>query len=141
MKRRKSGQRDLKKIQAFIETGDVKDAKVKEALEKLVADKQVTSVEQADLVLKAQDFTKDKDLKNALKDADKKVHSKPKTIGTMREYMMWFFAFGLIGLGMQITWQTIRQAGGKAAFIGVVVGGAKAILSFFAVWLFIKGNI
>ena len=87
-----------------------------------MADRQITSVEQADLVLKAQDFTKDKDLKAVFKGADTKVHSKPKTIGVMREYMMWFFAFGLIGLGMQITWQTIRQAGGKAAFIGVVVG-------------------
>lgn len=133
--------RDLKKIQAFIETGDVKDPKVKAALEKLVTDKQITSVDQTDLVLKAQDFTKDKDLKAVFKGADAKVHSKPKTLETMREYMMWFFAFGLIGLGMQITWQTIRQAGGKAAFIGVVVGGAKAILSFFAVWLFIKGTI
>jgi len=133
--------RDLKKIQAFIETGAVTDPKVKAALEKLVADKQVTSVEQTDLVLKAQDFTKDKDLKTAFKDADKKVQAKPKTLEIMREYMMWFFAFGLIGLGMQITWQTIRQAGGKAAFIGVVVGGAKAVLSFFVVWLFIKGSI
>jgi uncharacterized membrane protein YadS len=133
--------RDLKKIQAFIETGDVKDPKVKAALEKLVADRQITSVDQADLVLKAQDFTKEKDLKTALKGADKNVQAKLKTLEMMREYMMWFFAFGLIGLGMQITWQTIRQAGGKAAFIGVVVGGAKAVLSFFAVWLFIKGSI
>ena len=103
MKRRKSGQGILKKIQAFIETGDVKDPKVKESLEKLVADKQITSVDQADLVLKAQDFYKDKDLKAVFKGADTKVHSKPKTRGVMREYMMWFFAFGLIGLGMQIT--------------------------------------
>lgn len=133
--------RDLKKIQAFIETGAVTDPKVKEALEKLVADRQITSVEQTDLVLKAQDFTEDKDLKEAFKGADKKVQASPKTIGIMREYMMWFFAFGLIGLGMQITWSTIRQAGGKAAFIGVVVGGAKAVLSFFAVWLLVKGSI
>jgi len=133
--------RDLKKIQAFIESGAVTDSKVKAALEKLVADRQITSAEQTDLVLKAQDFTKDKDLKNAFKDADKKVQAKPKTLETMREYMMWFFAFGLIGLGMQITWQTIRQAGGKAAVIGVIAGVSKAILSFFAVWLFVKGNI
>ncbi|MEW6738280.1 MAG: YeiH family protein [Nitrospirota bacterium] len=133
--------RDLKKIQAFVESGAVTDPKVKAALEKLVADRQVTSSEQTDLVLKAQDFTKDKDLKKAFKDADKKVQAKPKTLETMREYMMWFFAFGLIGLGMQITWQTIRQAGGKAAVIGVIAGASKAILSFFAVWLFVKGTI
>ncbi|WP_333655591.1 YeiH family protein, partial [Dissulfurispira sp.] len=133
--------RDLKKIQAFVESGAVTDPKVKAALEKLVADRQITSSEQTDLVLKAQDFTKDKDLKAVFKEADKKVQAKPKTLETMREYMMWFFAFGLIGLGMQITWQTIRQAGGKAAVIGVIAGASKAILSFFAVWLFVKGNI
>lgn len=133
--------RDLKKVQVFIESGAVTDPKVKAALEKLVADRQVTGVEQTDLVLKAQDFTKDKDLKKVFKDADKKVQAKPKTLEVMREYMMWFFAFGLIGLGMQITWQTIRQAGGKAATIGVIAGITKAVLSFFVVWLFIKGTI
>jgi uncharacterized integral membrane protein (TIGR00698 family) len=133
--------RDLKKIQAFIESGAVTDPKVKDALQKLVNDKQITSVEQTDLVLKAQDFTPDKDFKKVFKDADKKVRVKPKTLETIREYMMWFFAFGLIGLGMQITWQTIRQAGGKAATIGVIAGASKAILSFFVCWLLIKGTI
>jgi uncharacterized membrane protein YadS len=133
--------RDLKKITAFIESGAVTDPKVKSALEKLVTDKQVTSAEQTDLVLKAQDFTKDKDLKQAFKTADTKVKAKPKTMEMMREYMMWFFAFGLIGLGMQITWATIRQAGGKAALIGVISGVTKAVLSFFVCWLLIKGSI
>jgi uncharacterized integral membrane protein (TIGR00698 family) len=133
--------RDLKKIQALIETGAVTDPKVKEALEKLVANRQITDAEQADLVLKAQDFTTEKDLKDVLKDADKKVQATPGTVKTMREYMMWFFAFGLIGLGMQITWQTIRQAGGKAAVIGVIAGTTKAVLSFFVCWLLIRGSI
>lgn len=133
--------RDLKKIQAFIESGQVTNPEVKAALEKLVADRQITSTAQTDLVLKASDFTEDKDLKKIFKDADKKVQATPKTVKTMREYMMWFFAFGLIGLGMQITWQTIRQAGGKAAVIGVIAGVTKAVLSFFVCWLLIKGTI
>ncbi|MEK6744640.1 MAG: putative sulfate exporter family transporter [Nitrospirota bacterium] len=133
--------RDLKKISAFLETGAVTDPKVKAALGKLVADRQITSAEQTDLVLKAQDFTKEKDLKAAFKEADKLVQAKPATMEMMREYMMWFFAFGLIGLGMQITWQTLRQAGGKAAMIGVVAGITKATLSFFVCWLLIKGSI
>jgi uncharacterized integral membrane protein (TIGR00698 family) len=133
--------RDLKKIQALIESGSVTDPKVREALEKLVTDRQVTSANQTDLVLKAQDFTPDKDMKKVFADADKKVQAKPKTMEMMREYMMWFFAFGLIGLGMQITWSTIRQAGGKAAMIGVVSGVTKAVLSFFVCWLLIKGSI
>jgi uncharacterized integral membrane protein (TIGR00698 family) len=133
--------RDLKKISAFLETGAVTDPKVKAALEKLAADRQITSADQADLVLKAQDFTKEKDLKTAFKEADRLVHTRPATMEMMREYMMWFFAFGLIGLGMQITWQTLRQAGGKAAMIGVVTGITKAVLSFFVCWLLIKGSI
>jgi uncharacterized membrane protein YadS len=56
----------------------------------------------------------------------------------MRDYMVWFFAYGLIGLGMQITWETMRQAGGKAAVIGVIAGASKAILSFFVCLWFIK---
>lgn len=133
--------RDLKKMQAMIESGAITDARVKAAVEKLVADRQVTSSEQTDLVLKAQDFTPDKDMKAAFKNADAKVKTKPKTMEMMREYMMWFFAFGLIGLGMQITWATIRQAGGKAAMIGVFTGIVKATLSFFVCWLLIKGSI
>ncbi len=133
--------RDLKKIQAFVEAGAVTDPAVKGALDKLVADRQITSVDQTDLVLKAQDFTEDKDLKKVFVDAEKKVQAKPQTMEVMREYMMWFFAFGLIGLGMQITWSTIRQAGGKAAVIGVIAGFSKAFLSFFACLWFIKGNI
>jgi len=132
---------DLKKISAFLETGAVTDPKVKAALEKLVADRQITSTEQADLVLKAQDFTDQKDLKKAFVGADTLVQAKPATTEKMRDYMMWFFAFGLIGLGMQITWQTLRQAGGKAAMIGVVAGVTKATLSFFVCWLLIQGSI
>ena len=133
--------RDLKKVQEFIASGRVTSPEVKAALEKLVADRQITSTNQADLVLKASDFTDDKKLKEAFKDADKKVQATPDTIKMMREYMMWFFAFGLIGLGMQITWGTIRQAGGKAAVIGVITGFTKAALSFLVCWLFIKGSI
>jgi len=133
--------RDLKKIQAMVESGAVTDVKVNAALEKLVADRQLTSADQIEPVLKAQDFTPDKDMKSVFKDADKKVQAKPQTVEMMREYMMWFFAFGLIGLGMQITWTTIRQAGGKAATIGVIAGVSKAVLSFFVCWLLIKGTI
>lgn len=133
--------RDIKKIEALLATGQVANPEVKAALEKLVADRQVMSTDQAELVLKAQDFTADKDLKKVFVEADKKVQAKPMTMEVMREYMLWFFAFGLIGLGMQITWQTIRQAGGKAALIGVISGVTKATLSFFVCWLLIKGSI
>jgi uncharacterized membrane protein YadS len=50
--------------------------------------------------------------------------------------MIWFFAFGLIGLGMQITKKAITQAGGWPIVMGVISGITKATLSFFVVlWL------
>jgi uncharacterized membrane protein YadS len=50
--------------------------------------------------------------------------------------MIWFFAFGLIGLGMQITKKAIFQAGGWPLVIGGISGIMKATLSFFVVlWL------
>ncbi len=131
----------LDKIQVFIDSGAVTNPKVKEALEKLVADKQVASSTQVDYVLKAQDFTKDKELKKLFTEADKKVHAKPATLGLMREYMLWFFAYGLIALGMQITWQTMKQAGGKAAVIGVIAGFLKAFLSFWVCLFLLKETI
>ena len=59
----------------------------------------------------------------------------------MREYMMWFFAFGLIGLRMQAAWQTIREAGGKAAFYQRGCRRNKGNLVFLcSMDLFIKGT-
>ncbi|MBI5379910.1 MAG: putative sulfate exporter family transporter [Nitrospirae bacterium] len=128
---------DLAKVQALVDSKNVAIPEVQKALEDLVANKQITSTAQVDRVEKAQDFA-DKDTKKILKHADKIVQATPKPLKTMREYMVWFFAYGLIGLGMQITWETMRQAGGKAAVIGVIAGVAKAVLSFFVVLWFIK---
>ena len=43
------------------------------------------------------------------------------------------FAFGLIGLGMQITGKALKQAGGAPLIIGGVVGTLKAVGSLAAV--------
>jgi len=43
------------------------------------------------------------DVKSAIKHAVKQVKKKSKTVVTLTDFMIWFFAFGLIGLGMQIT--------------------------------------
>ena len=131
---------ELSKVQALIDSGKTSIPEVKTALEGLVRDKQITTTEQSDLVWKATEAA-DKDTKNVLKNADKKVQIKPKTIDTMREYMMWFFAYGLTALGMQITWQTMKQAGGKAAIIGIITGVAKAFLSFLVCLFLLKGTV
>ena len=47
-------------------------------------------------------------------------------------------AFGLIGLGMQITAAALKQAGGKPLIIGGVVGTLKAVGSLIVVLMFVK---
>lgn len=76
------------------------------------------------------------DVSGVLKHAVKQVHKKSKTVTTLTDCMIWFFAFGLIGLGMQITKKAIFQAGGWPLVIGGISGFMKAALSFFVVlWL------
>ncbi len=81
-------------------------------------------------------ITLDKSVKGAIHHAIKQVHKKSKTVSTLTDCMIWFFAFGLIGLGMQITKKAIFQAGGWPLLMGVISGITKATLSFFVVlWL------
>ena len=85
---------------------------------------------------KAKQVTLSSDVKSALKHAVKQVKKKSKTVVTLTDFMIWFFAFGLIGLGMQITKKSITQAGGWPIVMGVIAGITKATLSFFVVlWL------
>ncbi len=85
---------------------------------------------------KAKQVTLSKDEKGAIKHAIKQVHKKSKTVTTLTDCMIWFFAFGLIGLGMQITKKAIFQAGGWPLVMGIISGVTKAVLSFFVVlWL------
>jgi len=85
---------------------------------------------------KAKEVTLSSEVKGALKHAVKQVKKKSKTVVTLTNFMIWFFAFGLIGLGMQITKKAIFQAGGWPIVMGVIAGITKATLSFFVVlWL------
>ena len=86
--------------------------------------------------VKAKEVSLPKDVVGAIKHAVKQVHKKSKTVVTLTDFMIWFFAFGLIGLGMQITKKSITQAGGWPIVMGVISGTTKAVLSFFVVlWL------
>ncbi len=84
---------------------------------------------------------KDKKVEGALKHAVKQVYKDSKTITLLTDLMMWFFAYGLLGLGMQITWSSISQAGGAPLIIGAISGTAKAVLSLIVVLLLIKEAI
>ncbi|GAB7024076.1 YeiH family protein [Salidesulfovibrio brasiliensis] len=87
---------------------------------------------------KGKEITISSDVKSAVKHAVKQVHKKSKTIVTLTDAMVWFFAYGLIGLGMQITRKSIAQAGGWPLVMGAISGVTKATLSFIVVMYFVK---
>lgn len=85
---------------------------------------------------KANEIKLSKEVHSAINHAIKQVHKSSKTVVTLTDCMIWFFAFGLIGLGMQITKKAIFQAGGWPLVMGIISGVTKATLSFFVVlWL------
>ncbi len=59
-------------------------------------------------------------------------------IKAYRDWLVWLFGFGLVGLGMQITGKALKQAGGSPLIIGGVVGTIKAVGSLIVVMLFVK---
>jgi uncharacterized integral membrane protein (TIGR00698 family) len=96
----------------------------------------MTQLESVLAEVKAKNINLSKDVVAAVKHAIKQVHKESKTVVTLTDFMIWFFAFGLIGLGMQITKKSVTQAGGWPIVIGIIAGTTKAVLSFFVVlWL------
>lgn len=61
-----------------------------------------------------------------------------KAIKAYRDWLVWLFGFGLVGLGMQITGKSLKQAGGAPLIIGGIVGTLKAVGSLIVVMLFVK---
>ena len=82
-----------------------------------------------------------KEANTILKTAHKNVRHTAKKIKKFRQWITWLFAFGLVGLGMQITVAAMKQAGGQPAVIGGIVGLTKAVLSLVVVFLFVKETI
>ena len=82
-----------------------------------------------------------KNANKVLKNAHKVVRHTAKKIKIFRTLIVWFFAFGLTGLGMQITFSSIKQAGGQPLFIGTIVGLTKAIGSLIVILLFVRETI
>jgi uncharacterized membrane protein YadS len=69
------------------------------------------------------------------------VRHTAKKIKAFREWITWLFAFGLVGLGMQITVGSMRQAGGQPAVIGGIVGFIKAAASLVVVMMLISETV
>ena len=112
----------------------MRNAAETKALQDLIANKKMVTREQ-DGVLKS--VTKIQDLdavaKGAIEKASKAATHDSKVIRAYRDWIAWLFAFGLIGLGMQITGKALKQAGGAPLIIGGVVGTLKAVGSLAAV--------
>jgi uncharacterized integral membrane protein (TIGR00698 family) len=88
--------------------------------------------------VKGGELTLSTDVTAAVQHAVKQVQKKSKTVVTLTDCMIWFFAYGLIGLGMQITRKSLAQAGGWPLVMGGISGLAKASLSFIVVMYFVK---
>ena len=114
----------------------------KAALQRLIENKKLMSIEDDDTlrgVINAKIMSKDGGA--VLTKAHRAVrHTAPK-IAMFRDLIAWFFTFGLVGLGMQITMASIKQAGGQPLVIGSVVAVIKALGSLIVVMLFVHETI
>jgi uncharacterized membrane protein YadS len=114
----------------------------KEAVQRLIENRKIMSISDDDTVrglVNAKILTKDAN--KILKGAHKAVRHTAAKIKMFRDWITWLFAFGLVGLGMQITVSSMKQAGGQPAVIGGIVGLTKAVLSLVVVMLFISETI
>jgi hypothetical protein len=124
------------------ESGKVQREDQKAALARLVENKKAMSIDD-DNTLRGLANSKvlSKDANAALKKAHEAVYHTAPKIAMFRDLIAWFFTFGLVGLGMQITMASIKQAGGHPLVIGTVVGTVKAVGSLIVVLLFVSETI
>ena len=122
--------------------GKVQRADRKAALARLIKGGKVASIED-DATIRglANSKVMGKESGKILKKAHKAVRHTAKKIKAFRKWITWLFAFGLVGLGMQITISSMKQAGGQPAVIGGVVGLLKAVLSLIVVLLIVSETI
>jgi uncharacterized membrane protein YadS len=114
----------------------------KDALMRLIEGRKVASIDD-DATLRGLANAKvmGKDSGKILKSAHKAVRHTAKKVKAFRKWITWLFAFGLVGLGMQITVASMKQAGGAPAVIGGIVGLTKAVLSLVVVMMLISETV
>ena len=141
-----------KEVNNFLKDADVevlrKDAgKItredqKAALQRLLENRKLASIEDDDTlrgVVNAKTLSKEANA--VLTKAHRAVRHTSAKIAMFRDLIAWFFTFGLVGLGMQITMASIRQAGGQPLVIGSIVGVIKAVGSLIVVMLLVHETI
>jgi len=112
------------------------------ALQRLMENKKIMSIDDDDALrglVNAKILSKEAN--KILKGAHKAVRHTAKKVKAFRQWITWLFAFGLVGLGMQITLSSMKQAGGQPAVIGAVVGLGKAVLSLIVVLMLVSETI
>lgn len=121
------------------ESGKLTDETQKAALASLIENKRATSFEHdRQLAGVLNSHVLSVKANKVLKKMHDAVYKPAPRISKFRDIIAWFFTFGLVGLGMQITVASIKQAGGQPLVIGSVVGTVKAVGSLIVVWLFVK---
>ena len=126
----------------FAEAGKLQRPDRQQALGRLITNRKVMSIDDDDTLrglVNAGVFSKAAN--KILKTAHKNVRHTANKIKKFRQWITWLFAFGLVGLGMQITVAAMKQAGGQPAVIGGVVGLTKAVLSLIVVLMFVEETI
>ncbi len=120
------------------DAGDrIKRADYAQALQRLIIQRKVMSERDEEALRGLQKSgALDEDSGKILDTAVKTVRQTAKKIAKFRDLIAWFFTFGLVGLGMQITVQALKQAGGQPLIIGSVVGLVKAVGALLVVMLF-----
>lgn len=124
------------------ESGKVQRQDRQQALSRLLENRKIMSIED-DTAIRGLINAKvlSKDANKILKGAHKAVRHTAKKIKAFRNWITWLFAFGLVGLGMQITVGAMKQAGGQPAVIGGIVGFVKAVLSLIVVLFLISDTV
>jgi len=134
------GDKDLGALTA--EAGKVQRQDQKAALQRLIDNKKIMSIDDDDTL---RGLVNAKVMSKAANDvlvkAHRAVRHTAKKIGMFRNLIAWFFTFGLVGLGMQITMSSIKQAGGQPLVVGSIVGVIKALGSLLVVWLLVSETI
>ena len=122
-----------------LEGHEVTSDEALKALGDLIANKKMMTRQQDNILLSVAKMEGlDAVAKGAIEKADKAATHDSKVIKEYRNWIAWLFAFGLIGLGMQITGKALKQAGGAPLVIGGIVGTLKAVGSLIVVLMFVK---
>ncbi|MCH7880148.1 MAG: putative sulfate exporter family transporter [Proteobacteria bacterium] len=124
------------------ETGKLQREDRKEALARTLENRKIMSIDDETIlrgIFNANILSKSAN--KVIKTATRAVRHTAPMIDKFRQWITLLFAFGLTGLGMQITFGAMKQAGGQPLVIGGIVGTVKAVLSLIVILLFVRETI